>query len=78
MKERDNIRDNVLVEYFKYNPDYLVTACPLCKKTFSKGNDFPVYDIAEILTSALNRQTVCFTKELCNYDQGIIDKYPLV
>jgi Fe-S oxidoreductase len=35
-------------------PDYLVTSCPLCKKTFSKGNrNIPVIDIAEALQMSL-------------------------
>ena len=56
MDERDNIRDNTLAEYFKYKPDYLVTSCPLCKKTFSKGRDIRVFDIAEIVARSLPDQ----------------------
>ena len=53
LKERDHVRDNALAEYLKYNPDYLVTSCPLCKKTFSKGKDIHIYDLAEIAARAL-------------------------
>jgi len=49
MQERDKIRNKALNEYMKYKPDYLVTSCPLCKKTFSKGSNIHVYDIAEIV-----------------------------
>jgi Fe-S oxidoreductase len=35
------------------NPDCLVTACPLCKKTFNKENIIPVKDIAEVVVSQL-------------------------
>jgi Fe-S oxidoreductase len=53
MSERDKIRDEVLNEYSTYDPDYLVTACPLCKKTFKKGNDFRVFDISKIIVNAI-------------------------
>ncbi len=52
-EERERIRDNVLAEYYHYHPDYLVTSCPLCKKTFSKGKEIPVYDLSEIVARAL-------------------------
>jgi Fe-S oxidoreductase len=39
-------------------PDFLVTACPLCKKTFSAGKPhIPVMDIAEILVLAMDQQS---------------------
>jgi len=53
MQERDKIRDRALDEYMKYKPDFLVTSCPLCKKTFSKGIDIQVHDIAEIVAESL-------------------------
>jgi Fe-S oxidoreductase len=31
------------------NPDYIVTSCPLCKKTLAKESEIPVLDIAELL-----------------------------
>ena len=35
-------------------PDYIVTSCPLCKKTFSAGKrEIPVVDIAEVLDKAI-------------------------
>ncbi|MGE4587114.1 MAG: (Fe-S)-binding protein [Mangrovibacterium sp.] len=49
MEGRDRIRDKVLEDYAAYCPDRLVTACPLCKKTFTKGTDIQVYDLAEIV-----------------------------
>jgi Fe-S oxidoreductase len=53
MHERDQIRNRVLEEYMKYNPDFLVTSCPLCKKTFSKGLDILVHDIVEIVAESV-------------------------
>jgi len=35
------------------NPDMLVTACPLCKKTFASATDTRVADIAEIVEEAI-------------------------
>lgn len=35
------------------NPDCLITACPLCKKTFNKENIIPVKDIAEIVAKQM-------------------------
>jgi Fe-S oxidoreductase len=35
------------------NPDQIVTACPLCKKTFNQSSARPVTDIAEITANAL-------------------------
>ncbi len=35
------------------NPDELITACPLCKKTFSQATETRVKDIAELVAEAL-------------------------
>jgi len=53
MQERDKIRNRALDEYLKYEPDFLVTSCPLCKKTFSKGLDIQVRDIVEIVAESI-------------------------
>ncbi len=40
------------------SPDYIVTSCPLCKKTFSKGNrEIPVIDISEALEMSIIKGT---------------------
>ncbi|WP_423129355.1 (Fe-S)-binding protein [Gaoshiqia sp. Z1-71] len=56
MDERNQIRDQVLEEYQQYQPDTIVTACPLCKKTFTKGTDVVVRDLAEIVWESVSRQ----------------------
>jgi len=38
------------------NPDILVTACPLCKKTFESGNVTQVKDIAELVAESMNQE----------------------
>lgn len=47
--QRNVIRDNALQTLCESNPDVLVTACPLCKKTFDSANSVAVKDISEIV-----------------------------
>lgn len=54
MKDRNKITNYALDEYLTYKPDILATACPLCKKTFSKRNDVSVYDLSEIVSLSLS------------------------
>jgi Fe-S oxidoreductase len=44
---------DVATEFTKQNPDYLVTACPLCKKTLAPVTKSMVVDIAEIAAEAI-------------------------
>ena len=52
-KQRDDITIDVLEKWNAYNPEILVTSCPLCKKIFSKHANYPVQDIAEILYKSI-------------------------
>lgn len=52
-EQRDAVREASLKVLLEKDPDILVTACPLCKKTFNKGNDLPVKDIAELVSEAI-------------------------
>jgi Fe-S oxidoreductase len=56
MNQRKQISDRAMDEYLSYKPDMLATACPLCKKTFSKNRDLPVHDIAEIVYMAIRQK----------------------
>ncbi|MFA5972874.1 MAG: heterodisulfide reductase-related iron-sulfur binding cluster [Lentimicrobiaceae bacterium] len=47
--QRNIIRDNALEILCEPQPDVLVTACPLCKKSFSSANSVVVKDIAELV-----------------------------
>lgn len=48
--QRTRIATDAVAAYAAYRPDVIVTACPLCKKTFTKkSSDIPVRDIAEIV-----------------------------
>ncbi|MFH1005503.1 MAG: (Fe-S)-binding protein [Bacteroidota bacterium] len=46
--ERDEITKDALSILLASEPDILVTACPLCKKTFRKFSNTDVMDIAEL------------------------------
>jgi len=56
MTARNQIRDKALDNYLRYNPDSLVTACPLCKKTFTKSHKLPIFDISEIIHMAIKHK----------------------
>lgn len=64
MNDRDIIKNNVLNYFLSYNPDYIVTSCPLCKKTFSRSNNLPIKDIAEIVVESLNSEKKTKNEEL--------------
>jgi len=53
MADRNKIKAETLNYLLKPNPDILATACPLCKKSFVKGVDTKVKDIAEIVEAAM-------------------------
>lgn len=53
MADRNVIKAETLKVLLQKNPDVLATACPLCKKTFVKGVDVQVKDIAEIVAEAM-------------------------
>ena len=53
MPDRNVIKAETLKVLLQNNPDILATACPLCKKTFVKGVNVQVKDIAEIVANAM-------------------------
>ena len=53
LSQQIKIRDNALEILTKNNPDILITACPMCKKSFIHGNKAKVMDIAEIIADNL-------------------------
>jgi Fe-S oxidoreductase len=54
--QRNIIAKDSAAEMTKGNPDILVTACPLCKKTFALATTTTVADISEIVADALIHQ----------------------
>lgn len=53
-QQRTQLSRDAVNSYLAYKPDVLVTACPLCKKTFSKAESpVPVKDIAEVVAESL-------------------------
>jgi len=51
--QRNVIRDGALRQLCEAEPDILVTACPLCKKTFETAGKVEVKDIAEIVSERM-------------------------
>ena len=49
------ITRQALANYLEGDPEILVTACPLCKKTFAKLSPVEVRDIAELVEEAIPR-----------------------
>ena len=54
-QERDEITANSVNDLMFNNPDEIVTACPLCLKTFAKKAPVKVKDIAEVVNEQLIR-----------------------
>lgn len=52
-QERDEITANSVDDLMYNHPDEIVTACPLCLKTFSKKSPVQVKDIAEIVSEKI-------------------------
>ncbi|MCX6243253.1 MAG: (Fe-S)-binding protein [Bacteroidetes bacterium] len=51
--ERDLITKEALANYLDKDAELLVTACPLCKKTFAKHSPLEVVDVAELVAAAI-------------------------
>lgn len=56
--EKRKISKDAINTYASYKPDYLVTSCPLCKKTFAENGRLPVVDIAEMVASSIIKKSV--------------------
>lgn len=52
-RKRDLITQDALEKITKSGPEVLATACPLCKKTFTKHTNVEVLDIAEMVYNAI-------------------------
>ena len=52
-QERDEITVNSVNDLMYNHPDEIVTACPLCLKTFARKSPVAVKDIAEVVASQL-------------------------
>jgi len=48
---QQKIKNNTLEMLTRSSPDMLVTACPLCKKTFAQNNKTKVVDLAEVVAA---------------------------
>jgi len=52
-EERKEITKAALSTLFENNPDELVTACPLCYKSFKNINVKPTADIAQVVAEQM-------------------------
>lgn len=56
MPERDEIAQKVMDEFKEYDSEYLITACPMCKKTFARTEDpLQIKDLAEIVVENIKQ-----------------------
>lgn len=53
--KRNMISADACKQLLKGNPDLLVTACPLCKKTLTKHSSVEIKDIAEVVAGHLDK-----------------------
>ena len=51
--KRDEVTMIALESLLAHNPDAIVTACPLCKKTFQKDSPVEVKDLGEVVAESL-------------------------
>ncbi len=49
LEQQTKVRLAAMENLRSKHPDVIVTACPMCKKAFTRASDFPVKDIAEIV-----------------------------
>ncbi|MBN1413848.1 MAG: (Fe-S)-binding protein [Bacteroidales bacterium] len=56
MDKRKEITRDAYLKLTVQNPDYLVTSCPQCKKTFEKTAEIPIRDIAEIVCEGMQKR----------------------
>jgi Fe-S oxidoreductase len=52
-ENKRRIASDTVAELTKSNPDYLITACPLCKKTLAPATRSKVIDLSEIVAEAI-------------------------
>lgn len=52
-KDREKITESSVANLMADNPDNIVTACPLCLKTYGAHSPVPVMDIAEVIADKL-------------------------
>jgi Fe-S oxidoreductase len=67
--QRDEVSMLTLETLMTNNPQAIITACPLCKKTLSKGSPVEVKDISE-LTSGLLEGNKILMPELINQEEN--------
>ncbi|OFX41444.1 MAG: hypothetical protein A2X08_02170 [Bacteroidetes bacterium GWA2_32_17] len=63
--KRDMISADACKQLLKGNPEMLITACPLCKKSLGKFSTIDIKDIAEVIANRMeNDKTIKESKEM--------------
>jgi Fe-S oxidoreductase len=55
---QQKIKNNTLEILMASDPHILVTACPLCKKTFGQNNKTVIMDIAEVVAGNMKNKLI--------------------
>jgi Fe-S oxidoreductase len=63
-RKKKSIASDVADELTRSKPDFVATACPLCKKTIASVTETKVVDIAELVSDALILPTYGLEKQL--------------
>ena len=71
LQEKDKITKNALQTLLAGDPEILVTACPLCKKTFSKHSTTEVRDLAELVHDSIPGRRI--SKPKTSKEAGIVN-----
>jgi len=72
IKERSKITRDSLLNLTVNEPDEIVTACPLCKKTFARQADRPVTDIAEVVAKSLQTTMAGYKRPVAPVEETIL------
>jgi hypothetical protein len=65
--KRDMISADACKQLLKGNPEMLITACPLCKKSLGKFSTIEVKDIAEVISYSMENANT--TKKLIEMER---------
>lgn len=64
MEKRQEITHDAYDKLTTSHPDYLITSCPQCKKSFAKAADIPVVDFAELIWQGVKLATATQQEEI--------------
>jgi Fe-S oxidoreductase len=71
-EQKDKVTIGALKQLYASQPDLIATACPLCKKTFSRFSQVQVADIAELVYDSLQN---CKPSHAIFTEETILEKF---